>query len=233
MIVLYGNGSPNVVKLIIMFEELGLDWELRPIDVMRGEQFGPELQALTPNGRIPVMIDDGVSGPPVTIFESNASLIHLAETRGRLLPAEPSARADVLQWLMFQTSGVGPMFGQYIHFVRFAPPGADYAQARYGNETRRLCAVLDRHLASRTHIATDYSIADIAIYPWPRFFVGGLVDRESVPNLARWIAAMEERPAVRRALARLEPIWEADRLSAELATPADLDRLFNRTRGQE
>lgn len=229
MIVLYGNGSPNVVKLMIMLGELGLGWDFRAVDVMRGEQFGPELQALTPNGRIPVLIDDGLPGDPVTIFESNASLIHLAETRGALLPADPPARADVLQWLMFQTSGVGPMFGQLIHFTRFAPTGSDYALERFGNETRRLCAVLDRQLATRDHVAGDYSIADIAMYPWPRFFVGSLVDRDSVPNLARWIGRMEERPAVRRALALLEPMWEADRLAAEAATPADLDRLFNRT----
>lgn len=229
MIILYGNGSPNVVKLMIMFEELALDWEFRPIDVMRGEQFGPELQALTPNGRIPVMIDDGLPGDPVTIFESNASLIHLAETHGRLLPSDRRGRADVLQWLMFQTSGVGPMFGQYIHFTRFGPKGSAYPLERYGNETRRLCAVLDRHLAARDHISTDYSIADIAMYPWPRFLIGSLIERDSVPHLAAWIARMEARPAVQRTLARLEPMWEADRISAEAATPADLDRLFNRS----
>lgn len=229
MIILYGNGSPNVVKLMIMLAELGLDWDFRPVDVMRGEQFAPAFQALTPNGRIPVLIDDGLPGAPVTIFESNASLIHLAETRGRLLPTEPRGRADVLQWLMFQTSAVGPMFGQFIHFTRFAPTGSDYALERYGNETRRLCAVLDDQLATRDHVAGEYSIADIAMYPWPRFFVGSLVEQESVPNLARWIARMEERPAVRRALALLEPMWEEDRLAAEAATPADLDRLFNRS----
>lgn len=230
MIELYGMSSPNVIKIILMLEEMGAEWRLNRVDVLKCEQFESSFLALNPNGRVPVIIDHEMEGGPVTVFESGAILVHLAETRKALIPAEPKARAAVMQWLMLQMSGVGPMYGQFVHFSRFAPSGNTYAIDRYKAETQRLARVLNVRLAEADYLGGDYSIADIATYPWiVRFFgEGELLDRASYPALGRWIDRIGARPAVVRTNALVAEIGDEDKASSQQATPEQLDRLFNR-----
>ena len=225
---LYGNGSPNVVKLMIAMEELRIPWRFINVDVAVGEQFAPDFLRLNPNGRIPVVIDCADPAHPLTIFESNAVLVHLAETRGALLPGAPAGRARVFQWLMFQTSGIGPMFGQFMHFSRFAPPGNEYGRERYAAEARRLCGVLDRRLGEADYLADEYSIADIASYPWVKLLWGTLIEPRTVPALGRWMERLSARPAVARSEEMATDMVAADMKSFAAATPAQMDRFFNR-----
>ena len=202
MIDLYTWSTSNGRKASIMLEELGADYTVHPIHIGKGDQFTPEYLAINPNGKIPAIIDsDGPGGAPITVFESGAILIYLAEKHGRLLPIEPVARMEVIQWLMFQMGGIGPMFGQVHHFLRAAKEQVPYGIERYGTEVRRLYGVLDRRLDGRDHLAGDgYSIADIATYPWVfrREWQG--VDLAEFPNVKRWFDALGARPAVERGM---------------------------------
>jgi GST-like protein len=168
MITLYGGGTPNVFKVLIMLSETEVPFEVRRINVLAQEQFAPEFLALNPNAKIPVIVDDdGPNGQTCTVFESGAILLYLAEKTGQFLPAASAERYRVLQWLMLQMASIGPMFGQAVHFCHAAPDGSDYARTRYRTEVRRLYALLDGQLAAKAYVAGDqYSIADMAIYPW-------------------------------------------------------------------
>ena len=202
MIDLYTWSTSNGRKASIMLEELGADYTVHPIHIGKGDQFTPEYLAINPNGKIPAIVDsDGPGGAPIAVFESGAILIYLAEKHGRFLPTEPVARMEVIQWLMFQMGGIGPMFGQVHHFLRAAKEQVPYGIERYGTEVRRLYGVLDRRLEGRDHLAGDgYSIADIATYPWVfrREWQG--VDLADFPNVKRWFDALGARPAVERGM---------------------------------
>ncbi|MGE5505405.1 MAG: glutathione S-transferase family protein [Actinomycetota bacterium] len=203
MITLYTWATPNGRKVSIMLEEVGLPYRVRPVDITKGEQFAPDYVAVNPNSKIPAIVDDdGPGGAPLTLFESGAILVYLAEKTGKLIPANPAGRYGVLQWLMFQMGGVGPMFGQAHHFLRFAPEPVPYAVERYTKETRRLYGVLDRRLADAEYVAGDYSIADVAIWPWTvRHDWQGVDLGADFPNVKRWYDAVGARPAVQRGMA--------------------------------
>lgn len=202
MIDLYTWSTSNGRKASIMLEELGADYTLHPIHIGKGDQFTPEYLAINPNGKIPAIIDsDGPGGAPITVFESGAILIYLAEKFGQFLPAEPVARMEVIQWLMFQMGGIGPIFGQVHHFLRAAKEKVPYGIERYGTEARRLYGVLDRRLDGREHLAGDgYSIADIATWPWVLRHEWQQVDLADYPNVKRWFDAVGSRPAVQRGI---------------------------------
>ncbi|KJS42789.1 MAG: glutathione S-transferase [Rhodospirillaceae bacterium BRH_c57] len=208
MITLYTAGTPNGRKVSILLEELGLPYTVKTIDIGKGDQFTPEYLAINPNNKIPAIVDtDGPGGAPITLFESGAILIYLADKAvSPLLPAEPRARYAALQWLMFQMGGVGPMFGQCHHFRRFAPEQIPYAIERYTTETARLYKVMDGQLADNEFLAGDtYSIADIATFPWVDRHEWQDVDLDTYPNVARWYDALAERPAVARGMAIPRP----------------------------
>lgn len=201
MIDLYTWGTPNGRKASIMLEEIGLPYKLHPINIGKGEQNTAEYIAINPNSKIPAIIDgDGPGGKPVKVFESGAILIYLAEKTGKLLSSEPRARLQTLEWLMFQMGGVGPMLGQVHHFLRNAPEPIPYAIERYVKETRRLYGVLDRRLGESAFLAGEYSIADIATYPWVARHEWHRVDLAEFPNVERWFAAIGGRPAVERGM---------------------------------
>ncbi len=202
MIDLYTWSTSNGRKASIMLEELGADYTVHPIHIGKGDQFTPEFLAINPNGKIPAIVDsDGPGGAPITVFESGAILIYLAEKFGQFLPTEPAARMEVIQWLMFQMGGIGPIFGQVHHFLRAAKEKVPYGIERYGTEARRLYGVLDRRLDGRDHLAGDgYSIADIATYPWVLRHEWQQVDLAEYPNVKRWFDAIGSRPAVQRGI---------------------------------
>jgi GST-like protein len=192
--------TPNGHKVHIALEELGLPYKVIPVNIGAGEQFKPEFLAITPNHRIPAIVDpEGPGGKPIRLFESGAILIYLAEKAGRLIPQDPAARYTCLQWVMFQMGGVGPMFGQWNHFANYAPEKIPYAIERYHNEVTRLHRVLDKRLGEAEWLAGDeYSIADIITYPWLRNPQRRNIDFNDFPNVQRWFAAIDERPAVQR-----------------------------------
>lgn len=192
--------TPNGHKVHIALEEAGLPYRVIPIDIGAGEQFKPEFLAITPNHRIPAIVDpDGPGGKVLTLFESGAILMYLAEKAGKLIPADPAARLHCLQWLMFQMGSVGPMFGQYNHFAAYAPEKLPYAIQRYTNEVGRLHRVLERRLAESEYLAgPEYSIADIATFPWVRNPHRRSVDLAQYPAIRRWHDAIASRPAVQR-----------------------------------
>ena len=201
MIELYFAPTPNGHKVSIALEELGLPYEIHRINIGEGDQFKPEFLAFSPNNRIPAIIDrDGFDGQPTSVFESGAILIYLAEKTGKLLPAGGAARKTVLEWLMWQMGGVGPMFGQAHHFNFYAKEKIDYAMTRYSNEANRLYGVLDHQLEGRDYVADDYSIADIAIFPWTRSYKRQNVVIEDYPNVVAWRKRMIERPAVAKGM---------------------------------
>jgi len=200
MIDLYTWTTPNGRKVSIMLEELGLDYAVHPINIMKGDQMTPEFLAINPNNKIPAIIDtDGPGGKPLTVFESGAILIYLAEKTGSdLLPAAGAARYEALQWLMWQMGGVGPMFGQVHHFVKFAKEDVPYAKKRYSDELLRLYAVMDKRLAAHPYLAGDaYSIADIATYPWVDRHAWHPMALSDYPNVQRWYDTMGLRGAVK------------------------------------
>jgi GST-like protein len=203
MIDLYTWGTPNGRKASVMLEECVLAYNVHKIDIGKGDQFKPEFQAVNPNGKIPAIVDsDGPGGKPISVFESGAILIYLAEkTKSALLPADPRARYAALQWLMFQMGGVGPMFGQAHHFIRFAPEKVPYGIERYSKETRRLYGVMDKRLGEAAYLAGDYTIADIATYPWVARHEYHEVKLEDFPNVKRWFDAISARPAVAKGMA--------------------------------
>jgi len=201
MIDLYTWTTPNGRKVSIMLEELGLPYRVHPIDIGKGDQFKPEYVAINPNSKIPAMVDpDGPEGTPLRMMESGAILIYLAEKTGRFLPQAGSARYAVLEWLMFQMGGVGPIFGQVHHFLRAAKEPVPYAIERYGKETRRLYGVLNARLAQAEYLAGEYSIADIATYPWVARYEWHKTHLEDFPNVKRWFDAISARPAVERGM---------------------------------
>jgi len=218
--------TPNGHKLHIMLEETGLAYKVIPVDIRAGDQFRPEFLAITPNHRIPAIVDtEGPGGQPFKLFESGAILIYLAEKTGKFMPTEPVARYTCLQWLMFQMGGVGPMFGQYNHFVNYAPEKIPYAIERYSNEVKRLYRVLNKRLSESEYLAgAEYSIADIATFPWARNPQRRGIDIEEYPRVKRWLDDIAARPAVVRGLQVL-----ADRAAQAPLTEEQRSILFGAT----
>jgi len=199
MIDLFSWPTPNGHKIHIMLEEAGLAYRVHGVDIGKGDQFAPEFLAISPNNKIPALVDPhGPDGKPISIFESGAMLIYLAEKCGRLLPETPRERYATLEWLMFQMGGIGPMLGQVHHFRAYAPEPIPYAIDRYTKEAGRLYGVVDRRLADRPFIAGDYSIADMAIFPWLRSWERQGVNIADYPHLKRWFDTLTARPAVER-----------------------------------
>lgn len=202
MINLYTWGTPNGRKVSIMLEECGLPYRVQPVDITKGEQFSPGFVAINPNAKIPAIVDQvGPDGKPITLFESGAILIYLAAKTGKLLPLDERGKYAALQWLMFQMGGVGPMFGQTHHFLRFASERVSYAIKRYSAETARLYGVLDRRLGEAEYLAGEYSIADIATFPWVARHEWQQIDLADYPNVRRWHETIAARPAVQRGMA--------------------------------
>ena len=205
MIDLYSAATPNGQKIHIMLEEVGLPYRVTWISIGKGEQFEPGFLDISPNNKVPVIVDhDGPDAEPISVFESGAILLYLAEKTGRFLPSAPRARLEVLQWLFWQIGGFGPMLGQAHHFNAYAPERIRYAMDRYTNEAGRLYSVLDRRLAGRDYVAGDYSIADMAIFPWCRLYERQGLRIEDFPNVKRWFETVAARPAVAEDMARLE-----------------------------
>ncbi len=196
MIDLYTWGTPNGRKASIMLEEVGLPYEVHPIDITKDEQFDPEFLEISPNNKIPAIVDRDTG---IRLMESAAIMIYLAEkTASPLWPADPERRYDVLQWLMMQMGSVGPMLGQTHHFVHFNKGKAPYAEERYGKETARIYNVLDRQLGRRDYLAGEISIADLATWPWISRFEWQEMDLGAYPNLKRWYLAIAEREGTRK-----------------------------------
>jgi GSH-dependent disulfide-bond oxidoreductase len=226
MIDLYGLTSPNVVKIFIALEELALPYKFIPVDVWKSEQFTPEFTKLNPNRKIPVIVDhEGPGGKPYTVFESGAILLYLADKTGKLAPKDKAAYFEMMQWLMVQLTTMGPMFGQRVHFRRFAPAGNDYSVSRYGTEVLRLYELFDQRLATRPYIGgEEYSIADVASFPWLRNHALMDIDVANRPNVKRYVDKISERPGVKAALAKIATITSA----RDTATDDAKDRFFQR-----
>ncbi|MBD2340843.1 glutathione S-transferase N-terminal domain-containing protein [Calothrix sp. FACHB-156] len=206
MIDLYYWTTPNGHKITIFLEEVGLPYNIIPVNIGAGDQFKPEFLQISPNNRIPAIVDHEPvnGGAPISVFESGAILLYLAEKTGKLIPQDVQQRVEVLQWLFWQMGGLGPMAGQNHHFSQYAPEKIDYAINRYVKETGRLYAVLDKRLADREFVAGDYSIADIAAYPWIVPYKSQNQKLEDFPNLQRWFEAIKARPATIRAYEKAE-----------------------------
>ena len=201
MIELYTWGTPNGKKASIMLEEVGLPYNVHPIRIGEGDQFKPDYIKINPNSKIPAIVDtEGPGGKPINIFESGAILIYLAEKTGKLMSRDPALRIETIEWLMFQMGGVGPMFGQAHHFLRQVKEPNPYGADRYSKETRRLYGVMNARLGQVPYLATDYSIADIATYPWVSRYEWHQVDLAEFPNVKRWFDAISARPAVQRGM---------------------------------
>ena len=204
MIKVYSWPTPNGHKVHVMLEECGLllgrDWEAIPINIGTGDQFAPEFLAISPNNKIPALVDpDGPDGEPIALFESGAILLYLAEKTGKLMPSTDRLKYQMLQWLMFQMGGVGPMIGQTHHFRQYAPEKIEYAINRYTNETKRLYGVMNKQLSTSKFMACDqYTIADIAIFPWLRNWENHGIDWADYPHLKTWFDLLGARPAVQR-----------------------------------
>lgn len=237
MIDLYSWPTPNGQKIHIMLEETGIEYRAIAVDITKGDQFEADFLAISPNNRIPAMVDhdptDG--GDPFSVFETGAMLIYLAEKTGQFLPVGLRERSIVLQWLMFQMGGVGPMFGQQSHFNNYAPKIAQaeeiaYGQSRYNREVARLYDVMDRRLGEAEYLGgDDYSIADMATFPWARGHRRRHIDISEFPNFGRWLEALKARPAVRRGIDLLSE--HQDRLNSGLGAEA-IDQLFGDTQFQ-
>lgn len=201
MIDLYTWGTPNGRKVSIMLEECALPYRTHAVDIGKGQQHEPAFVAINPNSKIPAIIDsDGPGGKPFTLFESGAILLYLAKKTGRFFPLDERRQFETLQWLMFQMGGVGPMFGQAHHFLRAAKEPVPYATERYVQESRRLYGVLDGHLRHHDYLADEYSVADIATYPWVARHEWHKVDLADFPQVKRWFEAIKARPAVARGM---------------------------------
>lgn len=200
MIDVYTWATPNGHKVHIMLEECGLEYKVHPINIGAGDQFGEEFLKISPNNKIPAIVDsDGPDGQPISLFESGAILLYLAGKTGKFLPEDVRGKYDALQWLMFQMGGVGPMLGQAHHFRIYAPEKIEYAVNRYTNEAKRLYGVIDKQLSTQAWLAGDtYTIADIATFPWLRSWQNQGVDLDDYPHLKRWFNEIAERPAVKR-----------------------------------
>ena len=217
MLKFYYSGAPNPTKVALFLEEAGLSYRIVPVNISKGEQFRPEFLAISPNNRMPAIVDqkpkDG--GKPISVFESGAILLYLVEKTGKYIPEGLRSRVEVIEWLFWQMGGLGPMAGQNHHFAHYAPEKIPYAIERYVKETNRLYGVLNKRLANREFVAGRYSIADMAIYPWivPYERQGQKLDE--FPDLKRWFLAVGERPAVHRAYARAKEINTQPTVSEE------------------
>ena len=215
MIDLYAWPTPNAYKVSIMLEETGLPYTVVPVNITAGEQFEPAFLKISPNNRMPAIVDHDVVGGPLSVFESGAILMYLAEKTGQFWPLEPHQRYKVAEWVMWQMAGLGPMLGQAGHFTMAAPEKIPYAVERYTNEAKRLFRVLDTQLEGKEFIAGQYSIADMMSYPWSLSAERLEIPLDEVPNVVRWQATMAERPAVKRGMELL-----ADKRQAR---PAQMD----------
>jgi GSH-dependent disulfide-bond oxidoreductase len=215
MIDLYTWPTPNGHKVHIMLEECGLPYAVHPVDISAGDQFEPAFLAISPNNKMPAIVDpDGPDGKPMSLFESGAILLYLAGKTGRFLPKSVRGKYEALQWLMFQMGGVGPMLGQAHHFRKYAPETIAYAVDRYTNEANRLYGVMDKQLATNDYIAgREYTVADMAIWPWVRSWENQGVDIDAYPNVKAWFEAIGNRPAVQRGITvladRRKPLVDA------------------------
>jgi GST-like protein len=215
MIDVYSWPTPNGHKVHIMLEECGLAYRAHAVDISAGDQFRPEFLAISPNNKIPAIVDsEGPDGKPMSVFESGAILVYLAGKTGRFLPADTRGKYLALQWLMFQMGGLGPMLGQAHHFRIYAPEKIEYAINRYTNEAKRLYGVMDKRLAEAPYFAGDYGIADMAIFPWTRSHANQGIDLADYPNVRRWYEAISARPAVQRGVQvladRRKPVAQLD-----------------------
>jgi len=230
---LYGLTSPNVMKVVLLLEEAELPYRMLPINIWTGDQFTPEFRAMNPNSKVPVLIDPGgPEGGPITVFESGAILIYLAEKIGRFMPASPAERYATLQWLMLQMGSIGPMFGQATHFRRSGPPGSEYPLARYTTEAHRLADVLETRLGQSAYLGGEsYSIADMATFPWIRnYHEPNGIELAALPSVSRWLDAIETRPATGRVIRKWDE-WSAQDMARRADADDDgFDRLFGRGR---
>jgi GSH-dependent disulfide-bond oxidoreductase len=231
MIKLYAMGSPNVVKIYLALEEMGLPYEAIPVDVFGGNQFADDFKRVNPLAKVPAIVDeDGPGGRPFTLFESGAILIYLADKTGKFLSKDPVPRYTAIQWMQVQMTGIGPMFGQFVHFLRFAPKGNEYSLDRYRTQTRRFLEAVEGRLAEVPYLdGVSYSIADIATFPWLRL-TGGLLGKEAekdYPNVMEWVAKIAAHPAAVRALVAADQI-RAKGTAFDKAAPQVLDRVFGR-----
>jgi GST-like protein len=203
MIQLYTSTTPNGRKASIMLEEIGLPYQVHHLDLRKGDQHDPKFLALNPNGRIPAIVDEDAPGGPITVFESGAILLYLADKTGKLLAPSGKERYEAIEWVMFQMSAVGPMFGQFFHFARVAPEQLPYAIERYTKEAQRILGVLDGQLGKHDHLAGAYSIADVCTYPWVAGSIEGITaggGGADFPNVRAWLARVGARPAVERGM---------------------------------
>jgi GSH-dependent disulfide-bond oxidoreductase len=245
MIHLYGMSSPNVLKITIMLEECALPYRVHHVNVFAGAQFDPEFLRISPNNKVPVIVDEqGLSAAPFSVFESGAILLYLARKTGSL-PTDPVAQSLVEQWLIVQLASIGPMFGQCVHFLRHAPEGNDYSRERYTSEVKRLCAMLDRRLQGCAYLGgSQYSLADIATFPWIRtatmmfpWLTGptGSQPTQSAgaglghyPALQNWFSNIAARPAVQRGIEAGESFLANDVAAFKSADTQAFDRFFGR-----
>jgi GSH-dependent disulfide-bond oxidoreductase len=218
MITLHYWPTPNGHKITMFLEETGLDYRIAPVDIGAGDQFKPEFLRIAPNNRMPAIVDnqpqDG--GAPVSVFESGAILQYLAEKAGKFLPTDARGKADVMQWVFWQMAGLGPMTGQYGHFHVYAPEDVPYAKQRYKNEAHRLHKVLNTQLQDREFICSDYSIADMACYPWISPYAKAPLDMDNFPNVQRWRETIAARPATQRAYAVADTIQKPREMTDEM-----------------
>ena len=202
MIDLYYWATPNGHKISIALEEMGLEYQVFPINILENDQFQPDFLRISPNNKIPAIVDqDGPKGEAISVFESGAILQYLGRKTGQFYPSDEQSRVEVEQWLMWQMGGFGPMLGQNHHFSKFAPERIEYATERYVNETKRLYAVLDKQLFGQNYVAGEYSIADMAIFPWILRYEWQQIDINDYPNVKAYMERIQARPAVQRALA--------------------------------
>jgi GSH-dependent disulfide-bond oxidoreductase len=230
MLTLYTARSPAVIKVLIALEELGLDFKDVPVNISGGDQLAPEFGRVSPNRRIPALVDSEPAGggEPFAIFESGAILLYLAEKTGRLMPTDPRGHSEAIQWIMWQMAGLGPTMGHARHFRHFSLGDQSYAIARFTNEATRLCSVLDERLRGRDHVAGDaYSMADICCWPWLLYSTSNGQRMADFPDLLRWFEAVRDRPAVRRVAERW---WDGIPIEQGATLDDETRRiLFNRT----
>jgi GST-like protein len=228
MIDFYGLTSPNVQKIFIMLEETGLPYNFKPVDVWASAQHAPDFAKLNPNRKIPVIVDhEGPGGKSYTVFESGAILMYLADKSGKFLPKDTAKKYDAIQWLMVQVANIGPAFGNFTHFNLFAPKPNDYSFSRYKSEMLRLYDLLETRLGQAKYLGGDeYSIADMATFPWTRQHAAHGAKIDQMPNFKRWFEELSARPAVKAMIAKQNDI----KSSREAATDDNKDRFFNRGR---
>jgi GSH-dependent disulfide-bond oxidoreductase len=226
MIDLYALTSPNVQKIFLMLEECGLPYNTKPVDVWAGEQFAPEFLKINPLAKVPAIVDhEGPAGKPYTVIESGAILIYLAEKTGKFIPHDPVKRYDTLQWLMVQVANVGPMFGQLVHWSKFAPLPQEYGNTRYRTQVLKLYDLYEQRLKSSAYVAgSDYTIADIAVWPWLRNNQLLAIDLGKYPAVTKYIETIGARDAAKRMLAKLPSL----KSSRDIASAENKDRFFGR-----